>query len=78
MDKVVEDFLKKYSKFEKTRIIGARALQLSMNAPFLTKISKKKLEELNYDPVRIAAYEYEKGVVPLVIKRPLPGNRGFI
>ena len=36
----------KLTKYEKARIIGARALQLSMGAPFMVDISKKKLEEI--------------------------------
>lgn len=57
------------TKYEKARILGARALQISMGAPFLVKLSKKELEELNYDPLKIARRELEDGVVPLVVKR---------
>ncbi len=57
----------KYTKFEKARIIGARALQLSMGAPMLIKLSKKELEEINYDVNKIAKMEFEKGVLPITV-----------
>lgn len=61
-----------YTKYEIARIISARALQLSMNAPILLKISKEKLEEINYDVIRIAEMEFEAGVLPFTIRRPKP------
>ena len=33
-----------YTKYEKARMIGSRALQLSMGAPFLLKMEEKDLE----------------------------------
>lgn len=66
----VEDF----SKYEKARMVGSRALQLSMGAPFLVKISKKELESLKYNPVQIALYEFEKGILPITVRRPVPGQ----
>ena len=62
----------KYTKYEKARIIGARALQIAMGAPTLLKLTKEELEKINYNPVEIAKTEYEKGVIPITIKRPLP------
>jgi len=35
-----------YTKYEKARIIGARALQISMNAPLLIKITQEDLEKI--------------------------------
>ena len=61
-----------FTKYEKARIIGARALQISMGAPFFLKIDNKMLEVLNYNPVEIAKLEFEKDVLPITIKRPLP------
>ena len=61
-----------YTKYEKARIIGARALQISMGAPILIKVDKKLLEEVNYNPVLIAKKEFESGIMPITIKRPLP------
>lgn len=62
----------KFTKYEIARIIGARALQISANAPILIKIGKEQLEKLNYDPIKIAELEFEAGVLPITVKRPLP------
>ncbi len=61
-----------YTKYEKARIIGARALQLSMGAPIAVEIPKKKLEEIKYNPVEIAKLEFEAGKIPIEIQRPMP------
>ncbi|HIQ49844.1 MAG TPA: DNA-directed RNA polymerase subunit K [Nanoarchaeota archaeon] len=59
----------RYTRFEIARIIGARALQLSLGAPPLLKLSK---EELKKSPIEIAKMEFEKGVIPLTVKRKMP------
>jgi DNA-directed RNA polymerase subunit K len=56
-----------FTKFEMARIIGARALQLSMGAPMLIK----KPEDV-FDTTEIARMELESGVLPITIKRPKP------
>ncbi|MBI5354883.1 MAG: DNA-directed RNA polymerase subunit K [Candidatus Aenigmarchaeota archaeon] len=56
-----------YTKYEKTRILGARALQIAMGAPVL--VARKQSE---IDPIEIARKELDKGVVPLTVKRILP------
>ncbi len=61
--------MEKYTKYEKARIIGARALQIAMGAPFLVKLSKEDLERLKYNTLEIAKLEYEKDVLPITIKR---------
>ena len=61
-----------YTKYEKARIIGARALQLAMGAPLLIKMSKKNLEDIRYSPIELAKKEFEDGILPITIKRPLP------
>lgn len=53
---------KKYTRFERARIIGARALQIVMGAPVL--ISTK-----SSDPIDIAMLEFEKGTIPITVKR---------
>ena len=63
---------KKFTKYEIARIIGARALQIGMGAPFLLKLDKDKLAEINYNPVEIAKMEFESGVLPISIQRPMP------
>ncbi len=64
-----------FTKFEKARMIGSRALQISMGAPFLLKIAPKKLEEMKYNPVEIAKLELSEGVLPITVKRVLPHSR---
>lgn len=65
----------KLTKYERARIIGARALQIAMNAPVLVKISEKKLEEINYDALKIAEIELDSGILPISIKRPMPKKK---
>lgn len=55
------------TRFERSRIIGARALQLSMGAPVLIDIPRGV-----EDPIKIAEYEFEKGILPISIRRVLP------
>jgi len=62
----------KYSKYEHARIVGSRALQISMGAPFLLKMKEKELEKLNYSPIEISKLEFAAGVIPITVKTPLP------
>ena len=66
---------KNFSKYELARVLGARALQIAMDAPLLTEISVEKLEEINYDPMEIAKIELEANALPINVKRPLPKRR---
>jgi DNA-directed RNA polymerase subunit K len=59
-----------YTKYEKARLIGSRALQIAMGAPFTVKLSDDDLKKLRYSPVEIAKLEYEKGLIPIEVKRP--------
>ncbi|MBW2970574.1 DNA-directed RNA polymerase subunit K [Candidatus Woesearchaeota archaeon] len=68
------DQIAAYTKYEKARMIGSRALQIAMGAPFLIKLSDKDLQKIAYNPVEIAKIEYDKGVLPITVKRPLPGK----
>ncbi len=54
----------RYTRFEKARIIGARALQISMGAPILTDIPAGAI-----DPIEIATHEFTTGAIPLTVKR---------
>ena len=54
-----------YSRFEKARIIGARALQLSMGAPPLIAVPHP--DKMN--PVEIAMLEFEADAIPLTVRR---------
>lgn len=64
-----------YTKYEKARMIGSRALQIAMGAPFLVKLSKKDLVNIGYNTIEIAKLEFEKGVLPITVKRPLPEKK---
>ncbi len=59
----------KYTRFEKARIIGARALQIAQGAPFLIDLKEKELEAVRFNPIEIAKMEFEQGLVPLTVKR---------
>lgn len=61
-----------FSKYETARILGARALQIAMNAPLLIKISKEDLERIKYDALKIAEIELNSGILPISIKKPMP------
>ena len=61
-----------FTKYEIARIIGTRALQIAMDAPLLLKISQEELESIKYDPIRISEKEFEEGVLPISINRPIP------
>ena len=63
------------TKYEISRILGARALQIAMNAPLLMKLSKKELEEVNYDSIKIAEIELKSGVLPISVHRPMPEKK---
>jgi DNA-directed RNA polymerase subunit K len=58
-----------YTKYERARLIGARALQISQGAPLLIKLTPEELEALKYNPVEIAKREFDAGVLPLDVKR---------
>ncbi|MBW3012808.1 DNA-directed RNA polymerase subunit K [Candidatus Woesearchaeota archaeon] len=67
-----EEAKEKFTKYERARIIGSRALQISMGAPFKIPLTKEELEKINYDPIQIAKREFDAGVVPMTVVRPLP------
>ncbi len=53
------------TRFERTRIISARALQISMGAPILISTTE-------HDPKAIARLEFEQDVLPITVKRTMP------
>ncbi|MBM4240097.1 MAG: DNA-directed RNA polymerase subunit K [Euryarchaeota archaeon] len=55
--------VKKLTRFERARIIGARALQLSMGAKPLVNVPE------SFDPIDIATLELKKGLIPLDIRK---------
>ncbi len=62
--------MEEYTKYEHARIIGARALQISMGAPFLVKLSNEDLEKMHFNTIEIAKLEFSKGLIPMDIKKP--------
>ena len=54
----------KLTRFEKTRILSARALQIAMGAPVLIKTALA-------DPKQIAKAEFEADALPITVKRPV-------
>ena len=67
-----DEEVKDYTKYEKARMIGSRALQISMGAPFLVKLKEADLKKVKYNPVEIAKLEFNEGLLPITIRRPLP------
>jgi DNA-directed RNA polymerase subunit K len=51
-----------YTRYERARIIGARALQISMGAPLLIRTAK-------IDPLEIALEEFAHDIIPITVKR---------
>ena len=66
--------MEEFTKYEQARIVGARALQISMGAPILIKLTEDDLKNINYSTVQIAKMEFEQGLIPISVKRPLPGS----
>ena len=57
------------TRFERARIAGARALQISMGAPLLIDPSID-----NKNPIDIALKELELDVLPITVRRTLPSG----
>lgn len=55
------------TRFERARIVGARALQIAIGAPILIEPSKNLS-----NPIDIALEELEIGILPMTIRRTLP------
>ena len=51
-----------YTRYERARIVGARALQISMGAPVLVRTAK-------IDPLDIALVEFDENRVPITVRR---------
>ncbi|MFC1802419.1 DNA-directed RNA polymerase subunit K [Thermoproteota archaeon] len=57
----------KLTRFERARIVGARALQVSLGAPILAPLPDNVI-----DPIDIAIVELREKVLPMTIRRTLP------
>lgn len=51
-----------YNRYEKARIMGARALQVSYGAPVLVDTDQN-------EPILVAAEEYDADVLPFTVRR---------
>ena len=58
---------KKLTRFERARVMGARALQISMGAPMLLDVPGSMKS-----PIELAELELREGVLPISIRRSLP------
>lgn len=72
---MIEKFEGQFTKYEIARILGARALQIAMDAPLLLKIDEKELENIHYNPIEIAKREFAAGVLPITVNRPMPKKK---
>jgi len=54
------------TKYERARVLGTRALQISMNAPVLVQLDGET------DALQIAIKELSQRKIPLIIRRYLP------
>ncbi|KAG9412061.1 DNA-directed RNA polymerases I, II, and III subunit RPABC2 [Aphanomyces cochlioides] len=54
------------TKYERARVLGTRALQISMNAPVMVDIQGET------DPLKIAMKELAERKIPIIIRRYLP------
>lgn len=57
----------KLTRFERARIVGARALQISLGAPILVELPVDVS-----DSIDIALRELDAGILPMTIRRTLP------
>lgn len=60
------------TKYEKARVLGTRALQISLGAPVSDQIT---VPPDVHDPFIIAEMELEAGCLPLIVRRYLPNHK---
>jgi DNA-directed RNA polymerase subunit K/omega len=56
------------TRYERSRIIGARALQISMGAPILIDYKGK------VDPIKVSEEELNQRILPIMVRRELPSG----
>merc|ERR1719334_2042044 len=54
------------TKYERARVLGTRALQISMGAPVMVELTGET------DPLEIATKELRSRAIPIIIRRYLP------
>ena len=62
----------KLTRFEVSRLVGARALQIALGAPIL--IEKKG----EVGPTELAKIEFKEKIIPITIKREMPSGEGVV
>ncbi|MEM5834634.1 MAG: DNA-directed RNA polymerase subunit K [Candidatus Aenigmatarchaeota archaeon] len=60
------------TRFEAARLLGARALQISLGAPILVKVEKET------NPIEIAKLEFKNKIIPITVKRRLPSGEEMV
>ncbi|MEM5793999.1 MAG: DNA-directed RNA polymerase subunit K [Candidatus Aenigmatarchaeota archaeon] len=60
------------TRFEAARLLGARALQISLGAPILVKAEKET------NPIEIAKLEFKNKIIPITVKRRLPSGEEMV
>jgi DNA-directed RNA polymerase subunit K len=58
-----KEIKEKYSRYERARIVGARALQISMGAPVLAR------DVRTVEPIEVALLELEQGLIPITVRK---------
>jgi DNA-directed RNA polymerase subunit K len=61
----------RFTRFEVARLLGARALQISLGAPILVNTDI-------VDPLEIAKLEFKEKRIPMTIKRKLPSGEEVV
>jgi DNA-directed RNA polymerase subunit K/omega len=59
------------TRFEVARLLGARALQISLGAPILVKTEETEAE-------KIAELEFKEKMLPITIKRKMPSGEQVV
>lgn len=59
------------TKYERARLLGTRALQISQNAPLMVDPKEET------DPLRIAQMELQEKKIPLIVRRYLPDGKHY-
>jgi len=57
------------TRFERARIVGARALQIAMGAPIIIEVPESRV-----GPIDIAVLELDSDILPITIRRTLPNG----
>lgn len=59
------------TKYERARLLGTRALQISQNAPLMVDPKEET------DPLKIAQMELQEKKIPLIVRRYLPDGKHY-